>query len=320
MFVTNNRIFCLIIGAKLTVADFVEANLGAELRKKLEKIGTGGASNEKGSKYESFFAVAKICSAAALSIENDSFDNYSVSAQEAAFVDDICFTIHDRSEKNNYQAKNSAGSPSSWTTDIQDRCAYQKKIDLDYHGVKTSKNILLVSSRAKCQRNIKKIPISMRKFCFCEHFPYLESTLELILAHKQLRMDLEKICAENRLSTLDTAFKIIHSAWATHGPSRKRTVGDIVGEAKKMSHPNIFHGLIPTRQVPDWLVEKCATFNGCSASVQSGIVYVSYNGLEISVNNAPEVPADELREKLRTTKKVDAFLQLLTDMSKQSFV
>jgi hypothetical protein len=304
----------------LTVADFVEKNLGADLRKKLERIGTGGASNEKGSKYESFFAVAKICSAVALSLKSSNFDNYSVSTQEAAFVDDICFKVHDLMEKNNYQAKNSAGSPSSWTKDIENRCAYQKEIDLDYHGVKTSKNVLLVSSRSKCKNNIKKIPVSMRSFCFCEHFPYLESSLELILAHKPLRMDLETICAEIKLSTLDTAFKIIHSAWATHGSGEKRTVGDIVGEAKRISRPNIFHGLIPVRQVPDWLMEKCATFHGCYASVQSGIVYVRYNGLEISVTNAPEVLTAELETKFLAAKKVDTFFQLLTDFTKQSFV
>lgn len=304
----------------MTVADFVEKNLGADLRKKLERIGTGGASNEKGSKYESFFAVAKICSAVALSLKSSNFDNYSVSTQEAAFVDDICFKVHDLMEKNNYQAKNSAGSPSSWTKDIENRCAYQKEIDLDYHGVKTSKNVLLVSSRSKCKNNIKKIPVSMRSFCFCEHFPYLESSLELILAHKPLRMDLETICAEIKLSTLDTAFKIIHSAWATHGSGEKRTVGDIVGEAKRISRPNIFHGLIPVRQVPDWLMEKCATFHGCYASVQSGIVYVRYNGLEISVTNAPEVLTAELETKFLAAKKVDTFFQLLTDFTKQSFV
>lgn len=304
----------------MNVADFVEKNLGADLRKKLERIGTGGASNEKGSKYESFFAVAKICSAVALSLKSSNFDNYSVSTQEAAFVDDICFKVHDLMEKNNYQAKNSAGSPSSWTKDIENRCAYQKEIDLDYHGVKTSKNVLLVSSRSKCKNNIKKIPVSMRSFCFCEHFPYLESSLELILAHKPLRMDLETICAEIKLSTLDTAFKIIHSAWATHGSSEKRTVGDIVGEAKRISRPNIFHGLIPVRQVPDWLMEKCATFHGCYASVQSGIVYVRYNGLEISVTNAPEVLTAELETEFLAAKKVDTFFQLLTDFTKQSFV
>jgi len=196
----------------------------------------------------------------------------------------------------------------------------KKNIDLNYHGAKTSKNVLLVSSRSRRQKNIKKIPQNMRTYCFCEHFPYLESSVELILAHKPLRNDLEKICAESNLQTLDTAFKIIHSAWATSSSKAKRTVGDIVGEAKKMSRPNIFHSLVPERQVPKWLMEKCAAFHGCNASVESGVVYVRYNGLEISVPNAPEDLSADLEKKLLAIKKVDAFVQLLTDFTKQSFL
>ncbi len=304
----------------MSVADFVENTLGPDLRKKLDRIGTGGASNEKGNKYESFFAVAKICSSVALSIENSNFDNFTVSSQEIAFVDDICYKVHDLNEKTNYQAKNSAGRAGSWTKDIEERCDYQKKIDQDYHCVKTSKNVLLVSSRAKRQRNIKKIPLAMRSYCFCEYFPYLESSVELILAHKPLRKDLEAICADKNLQTLDTAFKIIHSAWTTTSSKAKRTVGDIVGEAKKMSHPDIFHALVPERQVPGWLMGKCTSFKDCYASVESGIVYVRYNGLEILVPNVADGFSHELQEQILATKKVGAFVQLLTDFTKQSFV
>ncbi|HEJ8101637.1 hypothetical protein [Serratia marcescens] len=302
----------------MSVADFVEQEFGQELRKKLERIGTGGASNEKGSKYESFFAVAKICSAVATSLDNSKFDNFSVSSQETAFVDDICYKVHDLNEKTNYQAKNSSGAAGSWTKDIEARCAYQQKIDLNYHAAKVSKNVLLVSSKSKCQRNLKKIPLSMRTFCFCEHFPYLESSVELILAHKPLRKDLETICSENNLQTLDTAFKIIHSAWATSSSKAKRTVGDIVGEAKKMSRPNIFHALVPERQVPQWMMEKCATFKECNARVESGIVYVRYNGLELSVPNAPDVLIAAVEKELQAIKKVNDFIQWLTDFTKQS--
>ncbi|WP_158680589.1 hypothetical protein [Cronobacter sakazakii] len=303
----------------MSVADFVEGRLGSDLRKKLEKIGTGGSSNEKGSRYESYFAVAKICSAVAASLQNENFDNYSVSAQEVAFVDDICYKIHDLNEKTNYQAKNSSGRAASWTKDIEDRCLYQKDIDLIYHGAKSSKSVLLVSSKSRRQKNIKKIPVSMRTYCFCEHFPYLENSSSLIMAHKPLRDDLKAICADDNLQTLDTAFKILHSAWATSSSKAQRTVGDIVGEAKRMSRPNIFHALLPEREVPGWLMEKCATFNDCYASVESGVVCVSYNGLKISVPNAADID-NKWQAVLLSTKKVEAFLQSLTDFTKQSFV
>lgn len=303
----------------MSVADFVEGRLGYDLRKKLEKIGTGGSSNEKGSRYESYFAVAKICSAVAASLQNENFDNYSVSAQEVAFVDDICYKVHDLNEKTNYQAKNSSGRAASWTKDIEDRCLYQKDIDLIYHGANSSKSVLLVSSRSRRQKNIKKIPLSMRTYCFCEHFPYLENSSSLIMAHKPLRDDLKAICADDNLQTLDTAFKILHSAWATSSSKAQRTVGDIVGEAKRMSRPNIFHALLPEREVPGWLMEKCATFNGCYASVESGVVCVSYNGLKISMPNAAEIDI-KWQKILLSTKKVEAFLQSLTDFTKQSFV
>lgn len=302
----------------MTVTDFVEANFGSDLKKKLDRITTGGNSNQKGSKYESYFAVAKICSAVAASLPKSNFDNYSVSAQEIAFIDDICYKIHDINKKTNYQAKNSGGSAASWTTEIENRCLYQKKIDLQHHGAKSSKNVLLVSSRAKRKNNIKKIPINMRSYCFCEHFPYLENSSSLIMAHKPLRDDLNAICANDNIQTLDTAFKILHSAWATSDSNANRTVGDIVGEAKKMSRPNIFHALLPEREVPGWLMEKCATFKGCCASVESGVVYVSYNGFKVSVPAANEIDQG-LQKALVDAKKVGAFLQLLTDFTKKSF-
>lgn len=301
----------------MSVADFVEDSFGSNSRKKLENIRTGGSNNEKGNKYESYFAVAKICSAISNSLAHKNFDNYSVSAQEEAFIDDLCYKVHDLNEKTNYQAKNSSGSAAAWTKEIADRCQYQREIDLIYHGATSSKNVLLVSSKARYKKNLKKIPQEMRTYCFCEHFPYIENSSSLIAAYKPLRDDLTTICANSNLQTLDTAFKILLSVWATSSHKAHRTVGDIVGEAKRMSHPNLFCALLPEREVPNWLMEKCATFNDCYASVESGIVCVNYNGLKISVLNVTDIDINK-QKILQKETTVDAFLQSLTNFAKQS--
>ncbi|MDC9613768.1 hypothetical protein PSI19_07675 [Xenorhabdus khoisanae] len=304
----------------MTLADFVEHTLGPSLRIKLERIKIGGSSNQKGTQYENYYAVAKICSSVANSMKDNSYDNYVLSAQEIAFVDDLCWRSRDSGLKVNYQAKNSENHVADWNNDLQERFKSQYHIDINYHGVKTSRNVLLVSSKAKCRRNLKKIPIDLRTFCDCEYFPYFKSSTELIMEHKLLRSDLEKICASTSLQVLDTAFKIIHSAWVTNDSQGVRTIGDIIGEAKSMSCPNIFHGLIPSRQVPEWLTEKCATFNGCIASVESGVVYMRCRGLEVVVAGAPDQLTSEQLKQIDSATELHTFLDILTNITKQSFL
>ncbi|MBT0731525.1 hypothetical protein [Rosenbergiella nectarea] len=302
----------------MSVNDFVEKEYGVGLRKRLERIATGGASNEKGNKYESFFAVSKICSAISMSLETSNFDNYSVSTQETAFVDDICFEVFDIKEKNNYQAKNSAGAASKWTKDIEERCGYQQNIDVKYHKQNTSNNILLVSSRQRQKKNTILIPVGMRHYSSCEYFPYHKSSSMLIQAHAPLREDLEMICGVSNLSTLDSAFKVLQGVWATEDSSVKRTVGDMISTAKAMSHPDIFNGLSPLKEVPLWLTQKCATFNECYAHVQSGTIRVSFKGFDVTLINPPDVISGDFEQKLLAAETVDAFVQLLTNLTSQS--
>ncbi|PHM50273.1 hypothetical protein [Xenorhabdus miraniensis] len=299
----------------MTLEDFVERSLGPSLRKKLEKINIGGSSNHKGTKYENYYAVAKICSSVANSMKDNSYDNYVLSAQERAFVDDLCWRVKDSGLKINYQAKNSENYVADWNNDLQERIKNQYHIDINYHKVKISRNVLLVSSKAKYRKNLKKIPIDLRTFCDCEYFPYFKSSTQLIMEHKPLRSDLEKICANKSLQSLDTAFKIIHSAWVMNDSQEVKTIGDIIGEAKSMSHPNIFHGLIPSR-----LTEKCATFNGCIASVESGIVYVRCRGLEVVVTDAYDQLTPEQLKQIDSATELHTFLDILTNITKQSFL
>ncbi|EMU9120611.1 hypothetical protein AAH235_002154 [Providencia stuartii] len=298
----------------MSVLNYVEGRFGTNSREKLEKISTGGSSNAKGNKYEEYFAVAKICSAVSNAMKDNSFDNYVVSSQEVAFVDDLCYLIKDIKQKTNYQAKNSSGSAASWTDEIKERCEKQKVIDIEYHGVRESKNVLLVSSQSKCESNQGKIPVHMRSFCSCEYFPYCESSIPLILEHQELRVDLEAMCADNNIQTLDTAFRYLYSVWGTRDEKKTCSVGDIIKEAKKISKPNVFGGLIPSLILPQWLSEKCATFQNCQASIKSGKINISYNGLEVMVENLPMQLDPKLKVEIENTTTPNSFMSLLMNL------
>lgn len=304
----------------MSIFDYVENEFGADSKEKLTKINTGGSSNQKGNRYEDYFAITKVCTAISQAMKLCNFDNYFVSSQEIAFIDDICYLIDDVKLKTNYQAKNSSGAAASWTLEIEERCKKQSTIDLHFHQVNKSMNVLLVSSRGKYKSNRKKIPVQMNTYCSSEFFPYFDNSVNLILNHKELRTSLEAICANKNIQTLDTAFRYIYSVWGTKDPQEKCSVGDIIRRAKDMSKPNIFCGLLPKMSLPSWLIEKCATFQNCQASIESGRVYVRYNGLELMVENLPDTLTPELEVEVKQITTLELFIKLLTDFTGKSLV
>ncbi|MEQ4671207.1 MULTISPECIES: hypothetical protein [Providencia] len=304
----------------MSIFDYVETEFGTNSKAKLKRISIGGNSNQKGNKYEDYFAVTKVCLAISQAITICDFDNYYVSSQEVAFIDDICYQIKNIGYKTNYQAKNSSGKAASWTKEIEERCKKQLNIDLKFHKANTSMNVLLVSSRGKCKNNKKKIPIQMNTYCSCEFFPYFNNSISLILSHKELRESLEIICADNNIQTLDTAFRCLYSVWGTTDPSEKCSVGDILRKAKDMSKPNIFCGFLPEMSIPSWLIEKCATFQNCQASIESGKIYVRYNGLELMVENLPQTLTPELEVVVKQITTLESFMRLLIDFTGKNLV
>lgn len=83
-------------------------------------------------------------------------ENYRISCQEAAFVDDLCVRNVTTGHKVNYQAKNSDGSAANWDADMQNRFDMQAVIDEHHHKAATWEQVLVVSSEAKAAANDAK--------------------------------------------------------------------------------------------------------------------------------------------------------------------
>jgi len=292
----------------MSVKEFVRAIFGDGAAKKLKRIGTGGQSNQKGSTFENFYAVAKICMLAANSSSMQEMDDYLVSSQEEAFVDDLCVRQTSTRHKTNYQAKNSAGAVADWDAEMQLRFERQQKIDIEYHECSSSQQVLLVSCADKAAANDQKIPSQLKEFCASEYFFYSSSSYEVVKRKPELRDALSLICTSNNPSILDSAFKLVLGIWS-EGGGRPRSIGDLVGQAKAIANPNIFAGHIAARQaIPGWLLEKCAAFLGCQARVEFGSFIVSYNGMEVSLGTDSNEPEARVLEALQTPSDFLMFL------------
>lgn len=160
----------------------------------------------------------------------------------------------------------------------------------------------------KARKNAEKIPRDLTNNCFSEYFPYHSKSTQILYSWPELRANLEKICATTNLSTLDTAFRYVVSAWTCDDAAR--SVGDIIGQAKAMSKPDVFGALIPEPpELPDWIHRLCVTFQGLTARVESGRFSVSYNGFDVSLGPSQAAePEPEALASLSDVGQVFAFL------------
>lgn len=284
--------------------EYIEKTFGVEKAKNLQRIRTGGDNNRKGDSFEAYYAAAKVCD---LMANKAGAAEYILSAQEFAFVDDLCLKHEPTKYKENYQAKNSSGDAASWTSEIEERFRMQKQIDTDFHGYSESRQILLVSSENKATSNTGKIPEDMKNSCSSEFFPYGEKPTQVLYMSEKLRADLEKICGTGNLSVLDVAYRCVLSAWI--GSNDPRSIEDIIGEAKALSKPDVFGALVDESPlIPDWIHSLCMTFPGLASRVESGKFIVGYNGFEISLSAGSSEPSQEALRGLSDIGEVIGFL------------
>lgn len=288
----------------MDIQEYVELRFGADAARKLEHIRVGGDNNRKGSTYEGFFAVARMIGIAASAAD---LDDYVFSAQELAFVDDLCVKQLSSLTKTNYQAKNSSGQHADWTQDIEQRFAWQRQIDRDVHEFPNSFQVLLVSCPDKAASNQRKIPTAAQAWCRSEYFPYHVATPQLILSHEHLRNDLQTLCQSRELSLADSAFRIVLGAW--HSDQAPKTLKQIFLRAREMSKPDLFAGLfMPAETLPKWLTTKCAQFPGVTASLERGRYIVSYRGLTVTSPAGTDTPDPNLLGRLSTLQEFLTFL------------
>lgn len=294
----------------MSVEEFVRQAFGDSSAEKIKRVNTGGHNNRKGAAFENYYAVAKICEIGASGLD---VNDFCLASQELAFVDDLCLRQYSLNNKTNYQAKNSAGAPAEWNDETTFRFAAQRRIDLEYHQVAESRQVLLVSSKERAAENVTAIPTGMREYCASEHFPYAESSFELLRDCEPLRTNLQRLCDTISLSTIDMAFRLVLGSWnegvETSSPI---SVGDFLARAREAARPDIFGALVPERPgLPDWLLNKCAAFQGFVPRTERGHFYINYNGLDVGIPPDRQEPPAEVLQRLNAPEEFLEFLLTL---------
>jgi hypothetical protein len=289
-------------GYGMTIEQFVESTFGKEKLSLLKNMRKGGDSNSKGVTFELFFAVAAISE---ISANENHLEDFEISAQELAFVDDLTIRRRSVKLKDNYQLKNSNGSSADWNDEMRKRFEDQYQIDIGYHRVINSRQFLVVSCQDKANSNDLKIPEDMKERSFSQFFPYRENSFELITETPSLKQHLSKICNSDDLQTLVTAFTLMLSVWV--GSNTSQTVSNIMTEAKKRAKPDIFRVVAP---IPEWLVQKVATFLGMKIRVEFGHFIVGYCGLDVTIGADFSAPDSATLAQLSTPHQ---FMRYLMD-------
>ncbi|MEQ4315723.1 hypothetical protein ABNM01_21530 [Pseudomonas syringae] len=293
------------------VLDFVGQTFGEKCVARLKNIGRGGGNNKKGGDFENFYAASQICMLGGS--HGSAAEDFFISCQEAAFVDDVCVRHIPAAVKTNYQAKNSAGSAADWDDEMQERFEMQQTMDLGVHEAASSFQILLVSDAEKAAANDAKIPAAMKAYSKSEHFPYHKASPELIGEHAPLRIALAKLCNTHNLATLDTAFRVVLGEWCADNSSG-RNVGEILLNAKRALRPNILPGVVGpvgARPVPSWLGNLLMAFQLPPATVECGAFQISSNGFTVAVEFDVPEPSPRMLEKVQSRGDVFDFLMSL---------
>lgn len=300
---------------------FVQERYGPATAKKLVNIGRGGGNNKKGADFESYYAVAKICTLAAET--SGDWEAIHVTCQEVAFVDDVCVRDQTSLGKTNYQAKNSAGAAASWDEEMEGRFRMQQEIDLNLHQARSATQVLLVSDSDKAAANDEKIPPEMKDYCVSEHFPHCTSSTQLLLAHQPLRKALSQLCDTDELSRLDTAFKVVLGEWGGDN-HQGRSIQDVLLKAKEAAKPNLFAGIQDSRAagqrvgivmarylVPAWLSQLLKAFKLAPAAVESGAFVIQSGGMSVRLGVGVNEPERSQLDALHSSGDVFLFLMSL---------
>lgn len=273
--------------------NFVEERFGHEFVKKLKNIRTGGNNNHKGSKYELYFAIKKICEYCQ---NQEDIEYVYFIPQTTAFVDDLCIEDRVNSVKKNFQAKNTEGSTAKWSESHASRFEMQKAIDLEYFNFNESFQYLVVPTFELAQSSVESIPMELKEYCFYEHFGHAESIYQLICSDKTLRSYIENLCNNADIASLDNAFSYLLAAWQSDD-QRSRSVSEILGCARRMAKPDIFCDWIQENaHIPEWLYELCAIHH-VELHVECQRFIFNYNNMSAGCHSQLllKPPADELK-------------------------
>jgi hypothetical protein len=206
----------------------------------LSRKRSGGASNEKGGRYEQFFAVFKIAELAASNWKT--MDSVSLSSQINAFVDDLLVVNEERYSY--FQLK--SGKRVHWGENVKGTLLY------DFQGqaldskarLEVFELSLVVAEDSEFHSLIEGIPREIVDCTSVVLFPAYSTTIEL-LTNVSFRSHVSNIAISEdvALDQLDGLTKCILGIWV--GGARKEvSLGKLIDELREIK------GLFVRRSVP----------------------------------------------------------------------
>lgn len=269
----------------------------------LDKKLLGGAINEKGNKYESYFTVHQIVTNA--NLFPNSTSTIFISSQENSFVDDLL--VDNSSFRYLYQLKTS--KKLSWSLarimkTINFDFSIQRRIEIFY---KRKFELGLVVSYSTLEANLKKsLPKHLSSCTKIIYFPYHDSLPKQIINDSAFRLELEKLSGLTTPTTdkLESLAACILGFWSSTN-KKKISLKSILSKVESLGYsfikPRVIHKLSPATltildKIPDfkyieangYLTWKYKTTD--SGTIQYQIGSAEFNRIEsdIQINN----PAD----------------------------
>lgn len=208
---------------------------GEEVKKYFERKLIGGASNQKGARYENFFAVFQLIQSFYILLENTR-EGIEICSQVEAFVDDLLICDISNNSYRYFQLKNvNSINWGSGLKSIADDFCKQKKLN-EFLGIQLTQTTLVCSNQNLSKKLTNEMPINIKGFSQVIFFPYAETINHLLLSNQQFKETIELICFSNETSKLEALAKIILGIWE----DKKTTISSVqrlLNELKN-EHPN----------------------------------------------------------------------------------
>lgn len=235
----------------------------------VQKKHEGGTSGKKGTRYEDFFATARIAEILAAHVQ-DHGPLPTVEEQALGFVDDL--VVAETATTKYFQCKNSATV--SWSSgDHPIEVDFENQIILARElGKPDPKVELVVSDSARAEKLGGEIPKAIETSTTVRHFPYAERVNQLVFSNESLRETLSKLTRMEapEIDDLEAAFSALLLCWVK--VSGKCTLEELVKSAREQS-PQLLR-VLPINEESQGLsedfVNALAAIPGFSYSVKRG--------------------------------------------------
>lgn len=230
------------------INNFIREQYGEDDVSLLQKRNIGGLNNQRGGVYEDNYLLYKVIRIAANS--NDRCEDQAICIQQYAYVDDICHIDKKNLIKYNYQLKRRSSESPVWNDSISDDFRKQKHVDLEFHKMESSYNILVVSNKNAATKNNCKVPNDLIGCAWSEYFPYYKNNYEM-LSEPTIRESIMSLLESTSSdSDVDYALTLLRGILKS---GEYDTVNDVFSKAGSWANPNPFFKYRDDPAIPKWL-------------------------------------------------------------------